>query len=88
MLLIPILSTNHMFMLGVEDADRIFQAGKFVAAALKNPSETLGAQILAAADYYTPTRILAEFEEVAGKKARFVQVDSETYKSFMPGWDG
>jgi hypothetical protein len=52
---------------------------------LKNRSEALGSQVLAAADYYTPTRILAEFEEVTGKKTRFVQVDSETYKSFMPG---
>lgn len=52
---------------------------------MKNRSEALGAQILAAADYYTPTRILAEFEEVTGKKTRFVQVDNETYKSFMPG---
>ncbi|KAJ5892944.1 hypothetical protein N7504_009635 [Penicillium tannophilum] len=59
--------------------------GKYVAAALRNRSESLGAQLFAAADYYTPTRILAEFEEVTGKKARFVQVDSETYKSFMPG---
>ncbi|RLL97433.1 hypothetical protein CFD26_106070 [Aspergillus turcosus] len=59
--------------------------GKYVAAALKNRSESLGAQILAAADYYTPTRILAEFEEVTGHKTRFVQVDFDTYKSFMPG---
>lgn len=59
--------------------------GKFVAAALKNRSETLGVQILAAADYYTPNRILAEFEDVTGKKTQFVQVDSETYKSFLPG---
>ena len=59
--------------------------GKFVAAALKKPSETLGVEILAASDYYTPTRILAEFEEVTGKRARFVKVDSETYKSFMLG---
>jgi hypothetical protein len=52
---------------------------------LKDRSESLGTQILAAADYYTPTRILEEFEEVTGQKARFVQVDSDTYKSFMPG---
>lgn len=41
--------------------------------------------MFAAADYYTPTRILAEFEEVTGKKTRYVLVDSETYKGFMPG---
>jgi uncharacterized protein YbjT (DUF2867 family) len=62
--------------------------GKFVAAALKNRSERLGTQILSAADYYTPPRILAEFEEVTGKKTRFVQVDSETYKNFMLGLMG
>lgn len=42
-------------------------------------------QVLAASDYYTPTRILAEFEEVTGKKTRFVKVDTEAYKSFLPG---
>ncbi|KKK18309.1 hypothetical protein ARAM_001617 [Aspergillus rambellii] len=62
--------------------------GKYVAAALKNPSKTQGSQILAATDYYTPKRILSEFEEVTGKKARFVQVDSETYKGFNPGQMG
>lgn len=62
--------------------------GKYVAAVLKNPSESLGAQILAAEDYYTPTRILQEFEEVTGQKARFVQVDPDTFKSFMPGLIG
>ncbi|KAJ5391529.1 hypothetical protein N7509_007019 [Penicillium cosmopolitanum] len=59
--------------------------GKYVAAALKNRSAVLGAQFFAAADYYTPARILAEFEEITGKKTRFVQVDSETYKTFIPG---
>lgn len=38
-----------------------------------------------AEDYYTPIRILEEFEEVTGQKSQFVQVDPETYKSFMPG---
>ncbi|GLA07351.1 hypothetical protein AnigIFM60653_008582 [Aspergillus niger] len=59
--------------------------GKYVAASLKNRSETLGAQILVAEDYYTPTRILEDFEQVTGQKTQFVQVDSETYKSFIPG---
>ncbi|KAL4942447.1 hypothetical protein BDV06DRAFT_222122, partial [Aspergillus oleicola] len=62
--------------------------GKFVAIALKNPTKTSGSQILAAADYYTSTRILQEFEEVTGHKTRFVKVDNETYKSFMPGYLG
>ncbi|CAG8019533.1 unnamed protein product [Penicillium olsonii] len=59
--------------------------GKFVAASLKLRSETLGAQILAAAEYYTATRILAEYEEVTGRKTQFMQIDPETYKSFIPG---
>ncbi|KAL4872375.1 hypothetical protein BDV12DRAFT_162091 [Aspergillus spectabilis] len=62
--------------------------GKYVAATLKNPSKTQGSQILAATDYYTSTRILKEFEEVTGNKTRFVQVDNETYKSFMSGYLG
>ncbi|KAF7125587.1 hypothetical protein CNMCM5793_001804 [Aspergillus hiratsukae] len=65
--------------------DPASQQWRYVAAALKNRSESLGAQILAAADYYTPTRILEKFEEVSGQKGRFIQVDSDTYKSFMPG---
>ncbi|KAL4906691.1 hypothetical protein BDW74DRAFT_150966 [Aspergillus multicolor] len=62
--------------------------GKYVGSALKNPTKTQGVQILAASDYYTPTRILSEFEEVTGHKTRFVQIDYETYKSFMPGYLG
>ncbi|GKT95755.1 nmrA family transcriptional regulator [Colletotrichum tofieldiae] len=42
-------------------------------------------QVLAAADYYTPSRIISEFQEVTGKPARFVTIDTETYKSFIPG---
>jgi hypothetical protein len=51
---------------------------------VKNRSKVLGKQVLAAADYYTPARIMAEFEEVTGKKGRYVQVDPEVYKSFLP----
>ncbi|KAM0489849.1 hypothetical protein ACHAP8_012167 [Fusarium lateritium] len=58
--------------------------GKFVAAAIHHQPKVLGSQILAAADYYTPTRIVSEFEEVTGKKARFVPIDAATYKSFLP----
>lgn len=60
--------------------------GKFVVAALKHRSKTLGVQILAAVDYYTPSRIVSEFEEVTGKKARFVQVDADVFKSFVPAY--
>ncbi|KAK7700440.1 hypothetical protein SLS57_012081 [Botryosphaeria dothidea] len=58
--------------------------GKYVVAAIKQRYKVLGAQILVAEDYYTPTRILREFEEVTGKKAQYLQVDAETYKSFLP----
>ncbi|PYI00286.1 NmrA family transcriptional regulator [Aspergillus sclerotiicarbonarius CBS 121057] len=59
--------------------------GKYVSASLKNRSGTLGTQLLGAEDYYTPTRILEEFEQVTGHKTQFVQVDPDTYKSFIPG---
>ncbi|BCR92589.1 NmrA/HSCARG family protein [Aspergillus chevalieri] len=58
--------------------------GKFVLAAIKKRTSLIGAQILASADYYTPTQILADFEAVTGKKTRYVQVDAASYKGFMP----
>lgn len=58
--------------------------GKYVVAAIRKEPEVLGKQILAAADYYTPTQIVSEFEEVIGKPARFVPIDAKTYKSFLP----
>lgn len=60
-------------------------AGKYVVAAIRNRDAVLGKQILAAADYYVPSRIVSEFQEVTGKAARFVQIEAETYKSFIPG---
>ncbi|KAL2878180.1 hypothetical protein SGCOL_006430 [Colletotrichum sp. CLE4] len=59
--------------------------GKYVVAAIRNKSSVLGKQILAAEDYYTPTRIIAEFEQVTGKTARFVPIDAATYKTFFAG---
>ncbi|GKT46869.1 NmrA-like family domain-containing protein 1 [Colletotrichum spaethianum] len=59
--------------------------GKYAVAAIRNKAKVFGRQILAAADYYTPSRIISEFQEVTGKPARFVSVDAETYKSFIPG---
>ncbi|OMP88419.1 NmrA-like family domain-containing protein 1 [Diplodia seriata] len=58
--------------------------GKFVKAIIKNRSRLLGARVYGAADYYTPERILAELEEVTGKKTNYVQVSSEAYKGFLP----
>lgn len=48
-----------------------------------------GKRIFAATDYYTPERILAEFEEATGKKTSFVQLSAEQYKSslsLLPGF--
>lgn len=42
--------------------------GKYIVVAIKQRYKVLGAQILVAEDYYTPTRILREFEEVTGKR--------------------
>lgn len=61
-----------------------FQPGKFVKPALKDPQSFKGKHILAATDYYTPERVLSEFEEVTGKKTKYVQVSAEQYKSFLP----
>lgn len=36
------------------------------------------------ADCYSPERILAELEEVTGKKVTYTQVSSNTSKSFLP----
>ncbi|KAH6844499.1 hypothetical protein B0I37DRAFT_432785 [Chaetomium sp. MPI-CAGE-AT-0009] len=58
--------------------------GKYFVAVAKNSSKVLGKQIYAAADYYTPTRIMAEFQEVTGKKGQYVQLDQDVYKSFLP----
>ncbi|KAF4951889.1 hypothetical protein FSARC_12782 [Fusarium sarcochroum] len=58
--------------------------GKYAVAAMRNRSEVLGKQVLAAADYYTPDQILSEFEEVTGNKTRYMQLDPETYKGFLP----
>lgn len=64
--------------------NRLTVTGKFVLAAIKKRTELIGAQILASVDYYTPAQILADFEAVTGKKTRYVQVDAETYKGFLP----
>lgn len=69
---------------GVKHLLKLGFLGKFVVAAIRNEAKVAGKQILAASGYYTPTQILAEFEQVTGQKARFVQIDVETYKSFLP----
>ncbi|KAH7048228.1 putative NmrA family transcriptional regulator [Macrophomina phaseolina] len=58
--------------------------GRYVCACIKRRDRVLGARVLAAADYYTPARIVAEFEEVTGRPARYLQVDPQTYKDTFP----
>ena len=45
---------------------------------------TLGKQIYEAADYYSPSRIVSEFTEVTGKKASWMQIPEDKWKSFLP----
>lgn len=60
-----------------------FLVGKFVKAAIKHFPTTAGRRIYAATDYYSPSRMVAEFAEVTGHKAQAVQIPAETFKSFM-----
>ncbi len=53
-------------------------------AVAKNRSKVLGKQIHAAAEYYTPARIMAEFREVTGQEGKYIQLDQDVYKSFLP----
>ncbi|KAH7053454.1 NmrA family transcriptional regulator [Macrophomina phaseolina] len=58
--------------------------GKFVKSIIKNREALLGARVYGAADYYTPKRMMAELEEVTGKKSNYVQITTEQFKSFVP----
>ncbi|KAK2753334.1 hypothetical protein FQN55_003463 [Onygenales sp. PD_40] len=62
----------------------VADTGKFVTAAIKNYPTTIGKNLYAAADYYTPNRIVSEFTEVTGIPAKVVRIDEATYKSFLP----
>ncbi|KAK7428138.1 hypothetical protein QQZ08_005377 [Neonectria magnoliae] len=59
-------------------------ASKFVKAAIQNYPSYLGKRIYAATEYYTPARIAHEFSEVIGVPASFVQIPTETFKSYLP----
>ncbi|KAK2608576.1 hypothetical protein QQS21_002923 [Conoideocrella luteorostrata] len=64
--------------------DAAGDSGIFVKAAIKNFPDTKGQRILAATDYYTPSRIISEFENVMGKKASYAEVPHDVFKSFLP----
>ncbi|OAA75566.1 NAD(P)-binding domain protein [Akanthomyces lecanii RCEF 1005] len=56
----------------------------FIGAALKHASSLRGAQILGSGSYYTPKEIVDTFSQVLGKKATFLQVSADEYKSTLP----
>ncbi|CAM1509618.1 Fc.00g033570.m01.CDS01 [Cosmosporella sp. VM-42] len=58
--------------------------GKFVNGAIRQYPNAAGKHIYAASDYYTPSRVAAEFSEVIGKPAQAIELPSETFKSFLP----
>lgn len=64
--------------------DRLIILGKFVKAAINHFPGHAGKRILAATTYLTPQRLVDEFSEAIGKPANFIQIPSETFKSFMP----
>lgn len=58
--------------------------GKFVKAAITNYPSSVNRRILAATDYYSPERIIEEFQDVTGYKAQAVQIPADVFKSFLP----
>ncbi|KAF4829483.1 NmrA-like family domain-containing protein 1 [Colletotrichum tropicale] len=58
--------------------------GKYVVAGMRSPSTVLGKRLFAAVDYYTPSRIISEFQEVVGKTVQFIPTDEATYKKRIP----
>jgi hypothetical protein len=58
--------------------------GKYFVAVVRNRDKLIGKQIAAAADYYTPARLMEEFRATSGKKGEYIQVPHDTYKSFLP----
>lgn len=57
--------------------------GKFVKGILLNREKTLGKRIYAATDYYTPERMVKEFQEVTGHPIKFFQLPDDMYKGFL-----
>lgn len=65
--------------------DAVRDTGLFVKAIIKHFPDTKGKRVLAATDYYTPSRIISELEEVTGKKVTYAETPHDVYKSFLPG---
>ncbi|KAK4950224.1 hypothetical protein LTR10_011203 [Elasticomyces elasticus] len=64
--------------------DAAGDTGKFVRAIIQDYPASVGKQVRAAVDYYTPERLVAEFSEVLGRPASFMQIPAEMFKSFLP----
>ncbi|KAK9364339.1 hypothetical protein V1509DRAFT_636700 [Lipomyces kononenkoae] len=64
--------------------DPVADTGIFVKAAVQHFPVMNSNHILAATGYYTPERILSEFEQVTGKRASYLEVPHEAFKSFLP----
>jgi len=63
--------------------------GKFVKPALVYGPEEVArrvkdGRILAAVGYYSGKQVVEEFEEASGKKMRWVELDHQTYMSYLP----
>ncbi|VUC35233.1 unnamed protein product [Clonostachys rosea] len=63
--------------------DAAGDTGLFVKAALRE-SKPSGKRILGATEYMSPKQIVADFSAVTGKKASFMQVQRDVFKSFFP----
>lgn len=66
--------------------DAAADTGMFVKAAIKHfpGTGTDGRRILAAAEYYTPARIVSELQDVTGKKVSYMEAPHDVFKSFLP----
>ncbi|KAF5861644.1 hypothetical protein ETB97_012731 [Aspergillus alliaceus] len=64
--------------------DAAEDTGKFIKAIIKNREKLLGKQVLGATDYYTPERIVEEFQEITGQKAKYLQIPPEDFKAAYP----
>lgn len=76
------IPTNSPIPLFDTEAD----TGNFVKAILLNRDKVLGARIYGATDYYTPERIIAEFQAVkpeAGKGGAAKEVPPEMLKKIL-----
>ncbi|KAL8869344.1 MAG: hypothetical protein Q9174_004340 [Haloplaca sp. 1 TL-2023] len=64
--------------------DAAADTGKFVAGMLLNRDATLGKIIYGASGLMTPTDITTTITSVSGKKTEFIELDDQTFKSFLP----